>query len=299
MEPVIAIDSVSKRYGNLLAVDSLSFEVAPGQIVAFLGPNGAGKTTTLRVLLGLAAPSSGTATINGVRYDKLDSPAETVGTVLDSRQFHPARTGRDHLRVMATAAGLGDQRVDEVLENVDLAGAAHRKVKEYSLGMRQRLAIAFALLGRPRALVLDEPSNGLDPGGHRWLRDLLKDQRDEGAAILISSHLITEVQQVLDEVVIINQGKVVAQGPVNHLTDAQTNIVEVRCGDPDRLIQVLTEHGIDAEQTPAGVVVRDVAAEKVGQIAAHEGIAVYQMNTVRQTLEDVFLELTSTERGRP
>lgn len=299
MEPMIAVDSVSKRYGDLVAVDSLSFEVAPGQIVAFLGPNGAGKTTTLRVLLGLATPTFGAATINGVRYDQLDSPTETVGVVLDSQQFHPARTGRDHLRMLATAAGLPDQRVDEVLEIVDLASASQRKVREYSLGMRQRLAIAFALLGQPRALVLDEPSNGLDPSGHRWLRDLLKEKRGEGAAILISSHLITEVQQVLDEVVIIDQGKAVAQGPVSHLTDAGASTVEVHCSDPGRLIQALTERGIHAEQTEAGAVVREVTAENVGQLAAQEGIAVYQMGTIRRTLEDVFLELTSAERGRP
>jgi ABC-2 type transport system ATP-binding protein len=200
--------------------------------------------------------------------------------------------------VLAAAAGIPERRIDEALDVVDLTEASQRRVKEYSLGMRQRLAIAFALSGRPRVLMLDEPSNGLDPSGHRWLRDLLKDERDEGAAVLISSHHITEVQQVLDEVVIINNGRTVAQGRVADLTGAHQDAVEVHCSDTDRLTEALIEQGIDAEQTQVGVVTaRDVSAERVGSVAAHEGVAIYQMNTVGRTLEDVFLELTSPERS--
>ena len=294
MTPVIAVESLIKRYGDLIAVDELSFEVAPGRIVAFLGANGAGKTTTLRILLGLASPTSGRATIDGRCYRELDAPIEAVGAVLDRGRFHPDRTGRDHLRVLATAAGLPGSRVDEVLALVELDAAGRRRVREYSLGMRQRLSIAGALLGRPRALVLDEPANGLDPRGHRWLRDLLRAERDQGAAVLISSHHIADIQHMVDEVVIVSGGRAVAQGNVSDLTKALETVVHVRCSDPDLLTRTLVRRGIDAELTAAGsVVARDAAARTVGLLAAQEGVAIHQMDAEDRTLEDVFLELTA------
>jgi ABC-2 type transport system ATP-binding protein len=281
-------------------VDELSFEVGAGQIVAYLGPNGAGKTTTLRILLGLASPTSGGATINGLRYGQLASPSKAVGAVLDRPQFHPDRRGRDHLRVLSMAAGLPASRADEVLELVDLGGAGHRRVREYSLGMRQRLSIAGALLGRPPALVLDEPANGLDPKGHRWLRDLLRDQRADGAAILIASHHIPEIQQIVDEAVIVSHGRAVAKGRLADLTAAPTTVVHVRCSDPERLTRTLTDHGIDAELMTAGTVIaRNSPATTVGQLAMQQGIAIHEMETEDRTLEDVFLELTGTRRAGP
>src|ERR671910_1072345 len=217
---VLEVRELSKRFGTNVAVDGLTFTARPGKVVGFLGPNGAGKTTTLRMLLGLTLPTSGTATVNGRPYRELHDPVEQVGAVLEGPQFHPGRTGRNHLRVLAAAAGLPRSRVDEVLRLVELDGAGRKRVKGYSLGMRQRLSIAGALLGRPRALVLDEPANGLDPRGHRWLQDLLRAERDRGAAVLVSSHHIAEVQQIVDEVVIVNGGKRVAQGAVADLTGA-------------------------------------------------------------------------------
>jgi ABC-2 type transport system ATP-binding protein len=295
MESVIRIGSLTKRYRGLTAVDSLDFEVARGRIVAFLGPNGAGKTTTLRVLLGLAPPTSGGATVNDRRYADLESPVETVGAVLDRPQFHPDRSGRDHLRVLAAAAELPKRRVDEVLDLVELSEAGHRRVRGYSLGMRQRLSIAGALLGRPRALVLDEPANGLDPRGHRWLHDLLRAERDRGAAILISSHHIPEVQPLADEVVIIHRGKGVAQGAISDLTGGPTIAVRVHCSNPQLLRDALTQHGIDAELESTGAVVaRDVAATRVGELALRRGIAIHQMDADERTLEDVFLQLTAS-----
>jgi ABC-2 type transport system ATP-binding protein len=224
---VIRVQSLTKRYGDVTAVDDLDFEVGSGRIVAFLGPNGAGKTTTLRILLGLAAPTSGGATITGRRYAQLPAPVETIGAVIDRPQFHPGRTGRDHLRVLALAAGIDEVRVDEVLDLVELRDAARRRVRGYSLGMRQRLSIAGALLGRPRALVLDEPSNGLDPRGHRWLQNLLRTERDRGTAVLISSHHLPAVQQVADDVVIMSRGRAVARGSVAELTGSTGSLEDV------------------------------------------------------------------------
>jgi ABC-2 type transport system ATP-binding protein len=209
---------VTKRYGPMLAVDDLSFEIRPGAVTGFLGPNGAGKTTTLRMLLGLAAPSAGTATIFGRPYAELDVPLETVGAVLETSTFHPWRSARRHLRIVAGAAGIDQARVAEVLRLVDLAGAADRRVGGFSLGMRQRLGIAGALLGRPRLLVLDEPANGLDPEGIRWLRRLVRDYVRDGNSVLISSHLLSEVAHTVDDVVIIAAGRVRAHCPLQELT---------------------------------------------------------------------------------
>jgi ABC-2 type transport system ATP-binding protein len=214
----VRLDHVTKRYGPTLAVDDLSFEIRPGAVTGFLGPNGAGKTTTLRMLLGLATPDAGVATIFGRQYAELDDPLGTVGAVLETATFHPWRTARQHLRIVAAAAGIDEARIAQVLRLVDLAGAADRRVGGYSLGMRQRLGLAGALLGRPRLLVLDEPANGLDPEGIRWLRTLLRDYVLGGNSVLISSHLLSEVAHTVDDVVIIADGRVRAHCALQDLT---------------------------------------------------------------------------------
>jgi ABC-2 type transport system ATP-binding protein len=224
----IRVDRATKRYGPVTAVDDLSFDARAGAITGFLGPNGAGKSTTLRMLLGLAAPTAGSATILGRRYHELDDPAATVGALLDTHTFHPWRSARSHLRIVASAAGIPARRIGEVLEEVGLADAADRRVGGFSLGMRQRLGLAGALLGRPRVLVLDEPANGLDPEGIRWLRGLLRAYADEGNTVLISSHLLAEVQQTVDDVVIIARGRLRFQGSLEALNARAPDTVEIR-----------------------------------------------------------------------
>jgi ABC-2 type transport system ATP-binding protein len=215
--PVVSVSSLTKRFGDVAAVEDLSFSIEPGTVTGFLGPNGAGKTTTLRVLLGLAEPTSGQALVFGRRYRELEHPARRVGAVLESNDFHPSRSGRDHLRILALAGEIPDQRVDEVLEIVELAPAAGRRVKTYSLGMRQRLGLAAALLGDPELLVLDEPANGLDPAGVHWLRVLLRGFAQRGGTVLVSSHLLAEVSQTVDQVLIIDRGRLVASTRLDEL----------------------------------------------------------------------------------
>jgi ABC-2 type transport system ATP-binding protein len=215
---IIEAAGLTKRYGHVQAVDRLSFTVERGQVVGFLGPNGAGKTTTLRMLLGLVRPDAGRATINGRAYAELSDPLHQVGAVLESSSFHPGRTGRNHLRTQAMVAGIDAARIDVVLDLVGLSNAADRRIRGYSLGMRQRLGLATALLADPEVLILDEPTNGLDPEGVRWLRDLVRRQADEGTAVLVSSHILAEVAQSVDSVIIINHGKVVSQAPIAELT---------------------------------------------------------------------------------
>ena len=216
-QPVVTVSRLSKRFGDVVAVDDLTFALQPGTVTGFLGPNGAGKTTTLRLLLGLAEPTAGEALVCGQRYETLAHPARTVGAVLESSDFHPGRSGRDHLRVLAAAAAIPPGRVDEVLELVGLRPAARRPVRGYSLGMRQRLGIAGALLGDPGLLVLDEPANGLDPAGVRWLRELLRSFAGGGGTVLVSSHLLAEVAQSVDRVVIIASGRLVADATLEEL----------------------------------------------------------------------------------
>ena len=218
---MITVHNLTKRYGHVAAVNGLSFEVGPGRVTGFLGPNGAGKTTTLRILLGLASPDSGTATIDGVRYRDLRNPARRVGAAIDNDCFNPGRTAIQHLRVLATAAGISKRRPAEVLDMVGLAEAARRQVGGYSLGMRQRLTLAATLLGDPGVLILDEPLNGLDPDGIRWMRDLLKKLADDGRIVLVSSHMLAEAAQTVDDVVVIARGQLAAEGPVTELTTAR------------------------------------------------------------------------------
>lgn len=226
-ETVVTVRSLTKRYGDVTAVDDVTFALAAGTVTGFLGPNGAGKSTTLRLLLGLASPSSGDASVFGRRYPELADPIRHVGAVLDVHDFHPARTGRDHLRVLALAAGLPASRVDEVLALVELEAAADRRVRAYSLGMRQRLGLAGALLGQPRLLVLDEPANGLDPAGVQWLRGVLRGFAERGGAVLVSSHVLAEVSQTVDHVLILHRGQLVADGELNQLTAGGRTLEDV------------------------------------------------------------------------
>jgi ABC-2 type transport system ATP-binding protein len=296
---VLEVSSLTKRFGSTLAVDGLSFTAGEGLILGFLGPNGAGKTTTLRTLLGLTVPTSGSATVDGRPYRELANPVGVVGAVLEGPQFHPGRTGRNHLRVLAAAAGLPDSRADEVLRLVELNGAGGKRVKGYSLGMRQRLSLAGALLGDPRALVLDEPANGLDPQGIRWLRDFLRARAAEGRTVLVSSHVLAEVAQTVDEVVVVSHGRLVGAGTLAELTGGATTIW-VRSSDIDGLRAALEAGEARAEPGPPGwLKLHGTTLETVGDTAAREGIAVYELYQHSQSLEDVFLQLTgTTEAGQ-
>jgi ABC-2 type transport system ATP-binding protein len=235
-DPVVVASLLTKRFGELVAVDELTFSLLPGSVTGFLGPNGAGKTTTLRLLLGLAEPTAGEVLVFGRRYRELDNPARRVGAVLETNDFHPGRSGRDHLRVLALAAEIPSTRIDEVLEVVELGPAANRRVKTYSLGMRQRLGLAAALLGDPELLVLDEPANGLDPAGVHWLRRFLRRFAEQGRTVLVSSHILAEVAQTVDEVVILNRGRRVASGRLDELTGhgktLEDTFLELTAGEP-------------------------------------------------------------------
>jgi ABC-2 type transport system ATP-binding protein len=226
-DPVVTVGSLTKRFGDLVAVDELTFSLHAGTVTGFLGPNGAGKTTTLRLLLGLAEPTAGEALVFDRRYRELDDPARLVGAVLESSDFHPGRSGRDHLRALAIAAELPSSRVEEVLALVELETAADRRVKTYSLGMRQRLGLAAALLGDPELLVLDEPANGLDPAGVHWLRRFLRWFAEQGRTVLVSSHMLAEAAQTVDQVVIIDRGRRVASGRLDELTERERTLEDV------------------------------------------------------------------------
>jgi ABC-2 type transport system ATP-binding protein len=291
---VIVVDSLTKRYGGTAVVDRLSFTVEPGRVTGFLGPNGAGKTTTLRMILGLIRADAGAATFDGRRYHQLEHPSSQVGAVLEDASFHPGRTARNHLRVLAAAGRHPAGRVDEVLAEVDLQPAADRRVKGYSTGMRQRLAIAAALLGDPEVLILDEPSNGLDPPGIRWMRDLIRAQAGKGRTVLVSSHLLSEVAQSVDDLVVISRGVLRANGPLEEvLTAADGPATRVRSADSDRLAALLRAEGFGVENgTADGLIARGVAPETVGAIACEHRVALIELGTVSRSLEDVFFELT-------
>ena len=294
--PPVEVRELTKRYGSTVAVESLSFSVPPGRITGFLGPNGAGKSTTLRMLLGLVHPSSGEALVDGVRYGSLAEPARTVGAVLESDSFHPGRSGRNHLRVLATAAGVPGSRVDDVLAEVELTGAARRHVGKYSLGMRQRLSVAAALLGLPQLLVLDEPANGLDPEGIRWLRDFLRSFAAGGGTVLISSHVLAEVAQLADEVVIIHHGKLVAHEPLDALTARAAGGTFVRSPEAEQLRARLAEAGVEAVAAGGDALRVSAAPERVGEAAAAGRIVLHELRGEGASLEEVFLQLTGDER---
>jgi ABC-2 type transport system ATP-binding protein len=294
----IAVEHLTKRFGTITAVDDLSFRVRPGSVTGFLGPNGAGKTTTLRVLLGLAQADSGRALIHGQLYRKLGYPAATVGAALERSGFHPGRSGRSHLHWIAAAVGLPRRRVDEVLELVGMTDAAHRRVGGYSMGMRQRLALAAALLGDPEVLVLDEPANGLDPQGIRWLRDFLRSLTADGRAVLVSSHVLAEVAQTADEVVVIARGRSVAQAPLAELTARSGGGVRVAGPDAARLGERLRTDGAEVvADGERAIVVRGLGGEEIGRVVAEGGIVISELAPVGSSLEEVFFELTGTEGG--
>ena len=292
--PAIEVANLTKRYGEVVAVEELSFTASYGRIVGFLGPNGAGKTTTLRTLLGLIAPTAGTAIIDGGPYMSLADPVRTVGASLEVR-VHPGRTGRNHLRTIADGAGIQRDRVEQVLNLVDLQGAADRRAGGYSLGMRQRLSLAAALLGDPQVLILDEPANGLDPEGIRWLRDMLRSLASQGRAILISSHVLAEVAQTVDDVVVIRNGHSVLQAPLDSMMAERVGGVRVEGPDTGRLAEALRAEGAhvsaDGERC---IVVRDRTREQVGRTIAERQLLITELAPVGSSLEEIFLELTGT-----
>ena len=290
---VAVAEALTKRYGSLTAVDGLSFALDAGTVTGFLGPNGAGKTTTLRVLLGLARPTSGSALVFDRPYAELERPALRVGAVLEATDFHPGRSGRNHLRTLAHATRVPDSRVDEVLKLVELDNAKNRRVKGYSLGMRQRLGLAAALLGEPELLVLDEPANGLDPEGVRWLRDFLRSFAAGGRTVLVSSHVLAEVAQTVDRVLIINRGRLIVESTLGELTARVGGSVRVRSPQAGALREALAREGIDATETEGVLFVRGTTSERVGEVAAAGGVVLHELVNEASSLEEVFLQLTA------
>jgi ABC-2 type transport system ATP-binding protein len=306
--PVVLAEHLTKRFGTLVAVENLSFALEHGTVTGFLGPNGAGKTTTLRMLLHLVEPTAGEALVLGRRYKDLDRPAAHVGAVLEAADFHPGRSGRDHLFALALALGreqdegswflsrerAAAQRVDAVLALVELSGAAHRRVGSYSLGMRQRLGLAGALLGDPELLILDEPANGLDPEGVRWLRDFMRAFAGEGKTVLVSSHVLAEVQQTVDQVVIINKGRLVTFEPLARLTTHIGGGVRVRAPGAHRLHDELEKQGIRSSLLGSDELLAEGApSAQIGELAFAAGVPLHELVPEASSLEDVFLELTA------
>jgi len=292
--PVVLSEGLTKRFGGLTAVDDLSFVLEAGTITGFLGPNGAGKTTTLRMLLGLAAPTGGRALIFDQPYSQLADAARRVGAVLEATDFHPGRTGRDHLRTLSRAVELPDSRVDKVLGLVELTDAAGRRVKGYSLGMRQRLGLASALLGDPELLVLDEPANGLDPEGVRWLRDFLRTFASEGRTVLISSHVLAEVAQTVDQVLIISRGRLVVETSLESLTARVGGSVRVRSPQQTALAEALRREQIETTTSnDHALLAHGTTSDRVGDVAFAAGVPVHELVAEGSSLEEVFLELTS------
>jgi ABC-2 type transport system ATP-binding protein len=295
--PVIEADHLTKRFGKkVLAVDDVSFTIEAGTITGVLGPNGAGKTTTLRMILDLVRPTSGSVTILGSRYRELRAPAGRVGSLLDSSGFHPGRSGRNALRVLATGAHIPNERVEAVLELVELSGAAKRAVKGYSTGMKQRLALAAALLGDPEVLILDEPANGLDPEGMLWLRTFLRAQAESGRTVLVSSHVLAEVELTADDILIISKGKLLAQGPINKLTASAQPVIRVRSPHTDKLEAALVAAGAAVTRLGEALAIRGPSAAEVGDLAHAHGVALHELLTEQPSLEDLFLQIAGTRR---
>jgi len=290
----IVVSGLTKVYKTVRAVDDLSFTVEAGRVTGFLGPNGAGKTTTLRMILNLVRPTAGTATIGGRRYADLHDPVRQVGAILEASGAHRGRSGRNHLRMLCDAAGIPASRADDVLEMVHLTAAADRKFKGYSLGMRQRLGIAVALLGDPEVLILDEPANGLDPEGIRWMRDLLKSLADQGRTVLVSSHLLSEMEILADDIVILAAGKLVRQGKVGEIIDSMgTTHLRIRTPRPDELLAALGA-GVTVTRTADGaLLVAGSDGPSVGAAAMRAGAEIHELTIDRPDLENVFLQLTA------
>ena len=296
----IEVSGLTKSFGRIRAVDDLSFTVEPGSVTGFLGPNGAGKTTTLRMVLGLVTPTSGNATIGGLPYSQIAAPMRSVGAVLEAASFHPGRSARNHLRVYCTAAGLPLDRADEALDMVGLGGSARRRVKGFSLGMRQRLGIATAMIGDPSVLVLDEPANGLDPEGIQWLRTFMRHLAARGRTVLVSSHLLQEVEQSVDRVVILSHGRLVRQGTVSELTAGAGERVVVDGPDRQGLAEAFARAGGQVQPTQTGALrVMGMDAPQVGHLAFAAGLEVHELRTERSDLEQIFFQLTAEADGAP
>jgi ABC-2 type transport system ATP-binding protein len=294
-EVLVEVDSLTKRFGGEVAVDGVSFDLRAGTVTGFLGPNGAGKSTTMRMMVGLTTPSSGASRILGRRYHELERPATVVGSIVDGVDHNPSRRAIDELRISAAAIGVPDARCSELLDQVGLAGSARKRVGEYSLGMRQRLGIAQALLGDPRVLLLDEPANGLDPEGISWVRTMLRELADEGRAVLVSSHLLGEVARLVDDVLVIDRGRLVATGSVEELLARASGsaTVVVRSEDDVRLEAALAAaDGSHIERGEHGLRVTGMDASAVGTTARDAQIALLELRTSGAGLEDVFLALT-------
>ena len=289
----LEFERVTKSYGHEVVVDDLTFTVQPGRVTGFLGPNGAGKSTAMKILLDLAKADHGRATIGGTRYREMRDPARTVGVVLEPNAFHPGRTGRNHLRILADGAGIESRRITEMLEAVGLTHAADRHVGGYSLGMRQRLGLAAALLGDPPVLVLDEPGNGLDPQGIRWLRDLLRERAAAGGTVFVSSHLLAEVEHLADEIVVLSHGQLVATGTLSELQQVGTS---VRAVSTDALTHLLTAAGGTVLAGGEGqLMVRGLGIGEIGDRAFAAGIALHELSPQAGSLEELFLEWTSND----
>ena len=290
---MITIESLTKSYGSFTAVDDVSFTAQPGRVTGFLGPNGAGKSTTMRVLVGLTPPTSGHASIRGRRFAALPNPGREVGVLLDASAQHAGRTGKEILTLAQQTMGLPRSRVQEMLEQVSLTPTeAERRVRSYSLGMRQRLGIATALIGEPSVLVLDEPANGLDPAGIRWMRDLLRSYADRGGTVLLSSHLLHEIEVVADDLVVIGNGRIVSQGTKADLLQAAGTVV--RTSEPGVLVQALQAAGLEASVSSDGAVRTPAPPERAGQVALGAGVALTELRTADGAgLEEMFLELTA------
>ena len=289
---MITVSGLTKKYGDRTVVDDVSFTLEPGTVTGFLGPNGAGKTTTMRMMTGLVAPSGGSAMVDGRLYVELPNPGAVIGTLLDASAVHPGRTGRTHLRLLAQTIGVSAGRVDDVLDLVGLTDAAHRRIAGYSLGMRQRLGIAGALLAEPPVLVFDEPANGLDPEGIRWMRDLLRSHAARGGTVLLSSHLLGEVEHTVDRLLVIGNGRIVADAPVAELLGAEGTAV--RAVDPAALALSLEAAGFHVQHGADGVLVAPgTDPSQVGAVAAAAGLTLVDLRPVQRGIEDLFFQLTT------
>jgi ABC-2 type transport system ATP-binding protein len=288
---MITVTGLTKRYGERTVVDDVSFTLEPGTVTGFLGPNGAGKTTTLRMLTGLVPPTAGTALVDGRPWTRLPNPTAVAGVLLDAGAVHPGRTGRAHLRILAATLGLPESRADEVLAEVGLGPAGRRRIGGYSLGMRQRLGIAGALLARPAVLILDEPVNGLDPEGIRWMRGLLRDHAGRGGTVLLSSHLLAEVEHTVDRLVVIGNGRVVADAPIGELLAGDG--VLVKALDPEALAADLRAAGFAATARDGGLHVAGATADQVGGVAAAGGHVLTDLRPADHRLEELFFQLTA------
>ncbi|WP_440313089.1 ABC transporter ATP-binding protein [Leucobacter chromiireducens] len=297
---MIEARGLSKRYGGKLAVDDVSFTIQPGQVTGFLGPNGAGKSTSMRLMVGLDRPTAGTVTIHGRRYADLPAPLHEVGALLDAKGVHPGRTARSHLRALAATHRIPERRVHEVLEQTGLGAVANKRVGGFSLGMGQRLGIAAALLGDPRVLILDEPVNGLDPDGVLWVRQLVRHLASEGRTVLLSSHLMSEMAQTADHVIVLGRGRVVADAPIGEFISAgRQQRVTVRSPEAARLASLLMSvPNTTATLEPAGdesFTVGGLSAPEIGGVAAAHGIVLHELSPVAASLEDAYLDLTRSE----